>query len=187
LSAQAAERNHLELSIPGFGSWFVAGDVNAELQGLDAFAPEDRPPVWITFWAFRIMVAMGLAMVALGAWGIIAWGLKLLDRSRWYHRALVLAGPSGFSAVLAGWITAEVGRQPFVVYGVLRTADAASPVSAASVATSLTFFLIVYAIVFSAGALYILRLMGKGPKSDEPSPQSDQPPGTPLGAAIKEA
>jgi cytochrome d ubiquinol oxidase subunit I len=184
---EEAERNHLELSIPGFGSWFVAGDVNAELQGLDAFAPEDRPPVWITFWAFRIMVAMGLAMVALGAWGIIAWGLKLLDRSRWYHRALVLAGPSGFIAVLAGWITAEVGRQPFVVYGVLRTADAASPVSAASVATSLTFFLIVYAIVFSAGALYILRLMGKGPESDEPSPQSDQPPGTPLGAAIKEA
>jgi cytochrome d ubiquinol oxidase subunit I len=184
---EEAERNHLELSIPGFGSWFVAGDVNAELQGLDAFAPEDRPPVWITFWAFRIMVAMGLAMVALGAWGIIAWGLKLLDRSRWYHRALVLAGPSGFTAVLAGWITAEVGRQPFVVYGVLRTADAASPVSAASVATSLTFFLIVYAIVFSAGALYILRLMGKGPESDEPSPQSDQPPGTPLGAAIKEA
>jgi cytochrome d ubiquinol oxidase subunit I len=89
--------------------------------------------------------------------------------------------------VLAGWITAEVGRQPFVVYGVLRTADAASPVSAASVATSLTFFLIVYAIVFSAGALYILRLMGKGPESDEPLPQSDQPPGTPLGAAIKEA
>ena len=184
---EKAERNHAEIGIPGVGSWVVTGDANAEVQGLDAFAPEDRPPVWITFWAFRVMVAIGLAMVALGAWGIIAWGLKLLDRSRWYHRALVLAGPSGFIAVLAGWITAEVGRQPFVVYGVLRTADAASPVSAASVATSLIFFLVVYSIVFTAGALYILRLMGKGPESDEPTPHSNQPPGTPLGAAIEEA
>ena len=184
---EEAERNHLELSIPGFGSWFVTGDVNAELEGLDAFAKEDRPPVWITFWAFRVMVGMGLIMVALGGWGIIAWALKLLDRSRWYHRALVAAAPSGFIAVLAGWITAEVGRQPYVVYGVLRTADAASPVAAGAVATSLLFFIIVYAIVFSAGALYILRLMAKGPESDEPAPHSKQPPGTPLGAAIEEA
>ena len=182
-----AGRNHLELSIPGAGSWVVAGDVNAELQGLDAFAPEDRPPVWITFWAFRVMVAIGVAMVALGAWGVIAWALKRLDRSRWYQRALVLAGPSGFIAVLAGWITAEVGRQPYVVYGVLRTADAVSPVPASSVAASLMFFIVVYAIVFSAGALYILRLMAKGPESDEPEPTSKQPPGTPLGAAAQEA
>jgi len=182
-----AERNHLELSIPGFGSWFVAGDVNAELEGLDAFAKEDRPPVWITFWAFRVMVGMGLIMVALGVWGIICWALKLLDQSRWYHRALVLAAPSGFIAVLAGWITAEVGRQPYVVYGVLRTADAASPVAAGAVAASLLFFIVVYSIVFSAGALYILRLMAKGPDSDEPAPHSHQPPGTPMGAAIEEA
>ena len=182
-----AGRNHLELSIPGAGSWVVAGDVNAERQGLDAFAPEDRPPVWITFWAFRVMVAIGVAMVALGAWGVIAWALKRLDRSRWYQRALVLAGPSGFIAVLAGWITAEVGRQPYVVYGVLRTADAVSPVPASSVAASLMFFIVVYAIVFSAGALYILRLMAKGPESDEPEPTSKQPPGTPLGAAAQEA
>jgi cytochrome d ubiquinol oxidase subunit I len=126
-------------------------------------------------------------MVALGIWGSIAWVLKRLDRSRWYYRALVLAAPSGFVAVLAGWITAEVGRQPYVVYGVLRTADAVSPVAASSVATSLLFFIVVYAIVFSAGALYIVRLMGKGPESDEPTPQSNQPPGTPLGAAVEEA
>jgi cytochrome d ubiquinol oxidase subunit I len=110
-----------------------------------------------------------------------------LDRSRWYQRALVLAAPSGFIAVLAGWITAEVGRQPYVVYGVLRTADAVSPVPASSVAASLMFFIVVYAIVFSAGALYILRLMAKGPESDEPEPTSKQPPGTPLGAAAQEA
>jgi len=184
---EAAERNHFELAIPGFGSTVNNAAPNVVLPGLDQFAREDRPPVWITFWAFRIMVAMGLVMLALGVWGAGAWLLKRLDHARWYHRALVLAAPSGFIAVLTGWITAEVGRQPYVVYGVMRTADAVSPVPAASVAASLLFFIIVYAIVFTAGALYILRLMAKGPESEEPAPHSDQPPGTPLGAAIEEA
>jgi cytochrome d ubiquinol oxidase subunit I len=184
---EAAERNHFELAVPGLGSAVNNAGPEDVLPGLDQFAEEDRPPVWITFWAFRVMVGMSLVMLVLGVWGAGAWVLKRLDASRWYHRALVLAAPSGFVAVLAGWMTAEVGRQPYVVYGVLRTADAVSPVPAASVATSLLFFIVVYAIVFSAGALYILRLVAKGPESDEPAPQSDQPPGTPLGAVIKEA
>lgn len=178
---QQAERNYAEIGVPGMGSWFVAGDADAELQGLDAFAAEDRPPVWITFWSFRIMVAMGLIMVALGLWGALWWLLKRLDGARWYQRFLVLAAPSGFIAVLAGWIAAEVGRQPYVVYGVLRTADAVSPVGAASVAASLLFFIVVYAVVFTAGAFYILRLIGEGPDTVEPEPTSVEPPGTPLG------
>ncbi len=181
------ETNHFEISVPGMGSWFVAGDVDAELQGLDAFAPEDRPPVWLTFWSFRVMVAMGLIMVTLGVWGAIVWAAKRLDGAKLYQRALVLAAPSGFIAVLAGWIAAEVGRQPYVVYGVMRTADAVSPVDGGSVATSLLFFMVSYAIVFSAGALYILRLIGKGPDTEEAPPTTRQPPGTPLGAAIEEA
>jgi cytochrome bd ubiquinol oxidase subunit I len=184
---EAAERNHFELAVPGLGSAVNNAGPDVVLPGLDQFAEQDRPPVWITFWAFRVMVGMGVVMLVLGIWGAGAWVLKRLDVSRWYHRALVLAAPSGFVAVLSGWITAEVGRQPYVVYGVLRTADTVSPVPAASVAASLLFFIVVYAIVFSAGALYILRLIAKGPESDEPAPQSDQPPGTPLGAAIKEA
>jgi cytochrome d ubiquinol oxidase subunit I len=183
---EKAERNHFELAIPGFGSWVNNAGPDVELPGLDAFGPEDRPPVWLTFWAFRVMVAMGLVMLALGLWGAGAWALKRLDGAAWYHRALVLAAPSGFVAVLAGWITAEVGRQPWVVYGALRTADAVSPVPAVSVATSLLFFIVVYAIVFSAGALYILRLIAKGPESEEPTPETHRPPGTPLGAAIGE-
>jgi len=182
-----AERNHFELTVPGLGSAVNNAGPEDVLPGLDQFAAEDRPPVWITFWAFRIMVGMGLVMLTLGIWGAGAWALKRLDAATWYHRALVLAAPSGFVAVLTGWITAEVGRQPFVVYGVLRTADAVSPVPAGSVATSLLFFIVVYSIVFSAGVLYILRLIAKGPESDEPAPQSNQPPGTPLGAAIEEA
>jgi len=183
---QEAETNHFELAVPGFGSTVNNAGPDAVLPGLDQFAPEDRPPVWITFWAFRVMVAMGLIMVALGFWGAAAWALKRLDAAAWYHRALVFAAPSGFIAVLAGWITAEVGRQPYVVYGVMRTADAVSPVTSGSVATSLLFFLVAYAIVFGAGALYILRLIGKGPDTDETPPVSEQPPGTPLGAAPEE-
>jgi len=181
------ETNHFEVAIPGFGSTVNNAGPDDVLPGLDQFAEADRPPVWITFWAFRVMVGMGLIMLALGLWGACAWALKWLDTSRWYHHALVWAGPSGFVAVLTGWITAEVGRQPYVVYGVLRTADAVAPVEAGAVATSLLLFIIVYAIVFTAGALYILRLIGKGPESDEPVPRSDQPPGTPLGAAVEEA
>jgi len=185
---EEAETNHFELAVPGFGSTVNNAGPDVVLPGLDSFAEEDRPPVWIVFWAFRVMVAMGVAMVALGIWGAAAWALKKLDASRWYHRALVAAAPSGFIAVLAGWITAEVGRQPYVVYGVIRTADAASPVSAEAVATSLLFFIVVYSIVFSAGALYILRLMAKGPESDEAPPQdTNEPPGTPMGAGVQEA
>ena len=147
--------------------------------------PKSARRFGITFWAFRIMVAMGLVMVALGLWGAAPGCSSGSTRARWYHRALVLAAPSGFVAVLAGWIAAEVGRQPYVVYGVMRTADAVSPVRRRTVATSLLFFIVVYAIVFSAGALYILRLMAKGPETatSAASATSAQPPGTPLGAA----
>jgi cytochrome d ubiquinol oxidase subunit I len=185
---EKAETTHAQLGIPGMGSWFVAGDSNAELKGLKAFPKEDRPPVWITFWAFRIMVGMGLAMVGLGLWGAFVWITKRLERATLYQKALVLAAPSGFIAVLAGWISAEVGRQPFVVYGVLRTADAVSPVAAGAVGLSLLVFMVVYAIVFSAGALYILRLMSKGPDTEEPPPKdTSEPPGSPLGTGVKSA
>jgi cytochrome d ubiquinol oxidase subunit I len=184
---EQAQTNHLEIGVPGLGSVVNNAGADKVLPGLDSFAPEDRPPVWIAFWAFRVMVGMGVLMVALGIAGAVLWLTKRLDATRLYHRALVLAAPSGFIAVLAGWITAEVGRQPWVVYGVLRTADAVSPVAAGSVATSLLFFLVVYAIVFSAGALYILRIIGKGPDTDEPPPRTNEPPGTTLGAGVREA
>ena len=185
---EEAERNHFEIAVPGFGSWVNDAGPDEVLPGLDQFAPEDRPPVWITFWAFRVMVAMGVVMVALGIWGAIVWLVKRLDAAKLYQRALVLAAPSGFVAVLAGWITAEVGRQPYVVYGVMRTADAVSPVTAESVAASLLFFIVAYAIVFSAGALYIFRLIAKGPDTEEAPPHdTHEPPGTTLGAGVREA
>ena len=182
------ERNLFELAVPGGGSLVFGNEAEEELRGLDDFPASERPPVGIVFWAFRIMVGMGLIMVTLGAWGAIAWLTKRLDGAALYHRALVLAAPSGFIAVLAGWVAAEVGRQPYVVYGVMRTADAVSPVTAESVAASLLFFIVAYAIVFSAGALYIFRLIAKGPDTEETPPRdTNEPPGTPMGAGVKEA
>jgi cytochrome d ubiquinol oxidase subunit I len=171
LPDQEGERNRMEVAIPRIGSWVVAGDINAELQGLDAFAPEDRPPVAWVFWAFRIMVGLGLAMIAIGLWGAWLWLRRGLEKSRLFQLATVPMALSGFVAVLAGWISAEVGRQPYVVYGLLRTVDAVSPVAGGQVAASLLVFMIVYAIVFTAGSLYILRLIAKGPGSGELPPE----------------
>jgi len=188
LPDQDGERNRMEVAIPRIGSWVVAGDINAELQGLDAFAPEDRPPVAWVFWGFRVMVGLGLAMIGIGLWGAWLWLRRGLERSRLFQLATVPMALSGFVAVLAGWISAEVGRQPYVVYGVLRTAEAVSPVADGQVAASLLVFMTVYAIVFSAGSLYILRLITKGPGSGElPPERGHRAPGSLLASVTGDA
>jgi cytochrome d ubiquinol oxidase subunit I len=180
-----AEGNRWELSVPRLGSWITAGRADAEIQGLKAFAPEDRPPVFIVFWAFRVMVGLGVAMIGLGAWGAwLYWRNGGPHNTRPYLWACVAMGPAGFVAVVAGWIVAEVGRQPYVIYGVLRTADAVSPVRAEQVSVSLVAFMAIYAVVFSVGALYILRLIAAGPNAG--SAEADarpRPPGYALAAA----
>lgn len=181
-----AEGNRWELSVPKLGSLITAGHASAEVRGLKSFAPADRPPVFIVFWAFRVMVGLGVAMIGLGVWGTwLIWRNGGLERSRLFLRACVAMGPSGFVAVIAGWIVAEVGRQPYVVYGVLRTADAVSPVSTGQVSASLLAFMVIYAVVFSVGALYILRLIAEGPApgATEEPPPIPRAPGTPLAAA----
>jgi cytochrome d ubiquinol oxidase subunit I len=181
LPDQDAEANRFELGIPGAGSWVVAGDANAELRGLDAFAPEDRPPVAWVFWGFRVMVGLGLAMIGLGLWGTWLWWRRGLEKSALFQRATVAMAPAGFVAVLAGWISAEVGRQPYIVHGVLRTSDAVSPLVTGQVAASLLVFMTVYAIVFSVGTLYILRLMTRGPGSGErPMERGKEPARNPM-------
>ena len=180
---RAQERNHFELSIPKIGSWITAGATADKVTGLKAFPPEDRPPVAIVFWAFRIMVGLGFLMILLGLWGAwLAWRRKGPENSRAFLRACVAMGPSGFIAVIAGWTVAEVGRQPWVIYGILRTADAVSPVRAEAVSASLIAFIIVYAVVFGVGALYILRLFNEGPAAgaEEQEPADLRAPGTPL-------
>lgn len=165
---QEEQRVDFALSIPKLSSLILKHDLNAPLDGLDTIAPEDQPPVAIVFWTFRIMVGLGFLMLALGAFSLFArWRGKLYD---WplLQRFAIAMGPSGLIAVLAGWFTTEVGRQPFTVYGLLRTGESASPLEAPAVATSLLIFVVVYFIVFGAGTLYILRLMSKPPKPEEP-------------------
>jgi len=180
-----AQKNHLQISIPGVGNLVQGVPRDEPIQGLDAFPREDQPPVAIPFFGFRIMVGLGLLMILLGLTGAVLWFRKRLFDTAWFHRFCVAMGPAGFIAVLAGWMVTEVGRQPWVVYGVLRTRDAVSPVIASQVATSLTAYVVVYAIVFTAGALFILRLIGEGPVAaySEPAPREQRPPGWALGKA----
>ena len=172
-----AETTHVLLQTPkGFGSWVVAGDASAELKGLKAWPKADRPPSLIPFWAFRFMVGLGLLMIAVGLGGAALWATGRLDRSKLFQWAALASGPSGFAAVICGWMATEVGRQPFVVFGLLRTADAVSPVAAVAVQASLAGFMVVYAIVFSAGVLYIGRLLVLGPQPSEPEPDGHPMP-----------
>ena len=163
----ANKRVDYAVSIPKASSLILKHDLNAPMKGLDTVPEADHPPVGIVFWAFRVMVGIGFAMLGLGLWSLIArWRGKLHDWP-WLHRAALLMGPSGFVAVLAGWIVTEVGRQPFTVYGLLRTAQSASPLDAPAVAASLLAFVIVYFSVFGMGIWYLLHLMKKPPEAHE--------------------
>ncbi len=186
---RATASNRFEVSIPKLGSLITAGDANATVKGLKAFAPQDRPPVAVVFWSFRIMVGLGVAMIGLGIWGAVQWLRGRLDRSWLFLRAAIVMGPAGFVAVIAGWTTAEVGRQPWVIYGVMRTAAGASPVAGGEVSASLIAFLVIYAAVFSVGVLYILRLIAVGPgiAGNAPPTSPGSPPGTPMSAGTEAA
>jgi cytochrome d ubiquinol oxidase subunit I len=160
-----AETTHFAIEIPKLGSLLLAHDMEAEIKGLKAWPAEERPPALIPFFTFRIMVGIGVLMLCLGIWSLWArWRRNLYD-STWLHRAAMLMGPSGFVAVLAGWYTTEVGRQPYTIYGLLRTSDSLSNVDAEAIGASLIAFIIVYFVVFGAGVFYILRLMGRSPEA----------------------
>ncbi|NMW30458.1 cytochrome ubiquinol oxidase subunit I [Altererythrobacter sp. RZ02] len=159
------------IEIPKASSLILKHDPNAPLAGLDTIPDDEEPPVGIVFWSFRIMVGIGFAMLGVGLWSLLARFRKRLYEWPGLHRAALVMAPSGFVAVIAGWITTEAGRQPYVIYGLLRTADAASPLDAPAVGASLLAFVLVYFAVFGAGILYILRLMGKSPQTGEPGAQ----------------
>jgi cytochrome d ubiquinol oxidase subunit I len=149
------------VQIPYLSSLILTHDLTSPLPGLKDFPVDERPPVGIVFWSFRIMVALGFAMLGLGLWALIARLRGTLYDRKWLHRAAIAMGPAGFVAVLAGWITTEVGRQPWTVYGLLSTNDSVAPIEVAAVATSLVAFIVVYFLLFGAGTFYILRLMNK--------------------------
>ncbi|MFC4173235.1 cytochrome ubiquinol oxidase subunit I [Microvirga sp. GCM10011540] len=162
-------RNAIE--IPKASSLILKHDLNAPLNGLDTVDRANWPYVPVVFWSFRVMVGLGFAMLGLGLLSLWARFRGRLYDWRPLHWLALAMGPAGFVAVIAGWVTTEVGRQPFTVYGLLKTAQSASPLEAPAVAASLLTFIVVYFIVFGAGTGYILKLMGKAPHRGETGPE----------------
>lgn len=162
------ERVAYKVEIPYLSSLILTHDLTSPLPGLTDFPADERPPVGIVFWSFRVMVALGFAMLGLGLWALVLRLRGTMYDRRWLHRAAIAMGPAGFVAVLAGWITTEVGRQPWTVYGLLSTNDSVAPVEAAAVGASLVAFILIYFTLFGAGTFYILRLMGKRPDGGTP-------------------
>jgi cytochrome d ubiquinol oxidase subunit I len=176
-----AETNHYQIKIPVLGSLIGSISFDSKEVGLTDFPPADRPPVTIPFFAFRIMVGCGLIVLLL-AWVGSYLNLKgRIERSRPMLWLIFLSFPLPFIAILTGWFTAEVGRQPWTVYGVLRTADAMTPFLSAHAATiSLVVFCAVYSFIFAFGTFYIYRLLRAGPVGSLILPPSAARPNRPM-------
>jgi cytochrome bd ubiquinol oxidase subunit I len=162
-----AEITRYAIEVPALGSLLLGHSFDAEIRGLKEWPKADRPPSLLPFWTFRIMVGIGVLMLIVGFWSLWARLRRRLYDSKWLHRAAVAMGPSGFVAVLAGWYTTEVGRQPYTVYGHLRTSDSLSNIDAEAIGASLIAFIIVYFVVFGAGVFYMLRLAMRTPEADD--------------------
>ena len=187
-----AGETRFAIAIPKLASLYLTHSLNGEVRGLKAWPRSDWPTnLPLVFFAFRIMVGLGLLIVALG---LTSLGLRLTRRlydTRWLHYWAVAMGPSGLLAVTAGWVVTEAGRQPFTVYGLLRTADSVGPVAAPGVAVSLLAFVVVYTVVFGAGVSYLLHLFRQTPEAADPGPSESEPtraagvpeqPGLPMAA-----
>jgi cytochrome bd ubiquinol oxidase subunit I len=184
---EEAERNHLEIGIPAAGSLILRHDAEGVVRGLKEWSPADRPPVALPFFSFRIMVGIGFLMLAVVIVGVVCWWRGRLERALAFQRLAATVAPLGFVAVLAGWTTTEVGRQPWVVYGLMRTRDAVTPTLATSdVALSLLVYVVAYVLIFGAGLVFMGRLVRAGfAPVEAPGPQPVATPARPLSAATR--
>jgi len=169
IPSDKAERNYFAIDVPWLGSLILTHDLNGEVKGLKDFPADQRPPVAIPFFAFRVMVGCAvlmLALVVLGGW--LRWRRRLYDTPLFLD-LVQFVGPLGFVAVIAGWFVTEVGRQPWTVYGLLRTAESVSPsLTSFDVAMSLACYMVVYLLIYPWGLFLMLRIVRKGPeRSDE--------------------
>jgi cytochrome d ubiquinol oxidase subunit I len=183
------EINHFAVEVPRLGSLILTHTWDGQFPGLKSYPRSDRPNATVVFWSFRIMVGLGLLMLALGFWSLWARWRGSLYRSRALLRSAVMMGPAGLIAILAGWITTEAGRQPWVVYNVMRTADGVSVHDVTQLGISLALFVLVYFVLFGAGTIYVLRILAHGPAEQaaeaQPRGGPGQPhqPGRPMSAA----
>lgn len=164
-------RNHWELAIAHVGSLYLRYNLTGTIAALDEFPAQDIPPVPVVFFAFRLMVGLGLLMLGQGLIGAALRWRKCLFERRWMLRGCVLMAPAGLLAMLAGWAVTEVGRQPYTIYGLMRTADSLSSVSRQQVIGSTWVILCFYLVVFGVGLWVLLRLLREPPHADEPGPQ----------------
>jgi cytochrome d ubiquinol oxidase subunit I len=161
---QAAQQNDWELRIPGVLSWLATGTFTGQVKGLKDFALADQPPLLpLLFYGFRAMAGIGFALFFLMAWSVFVWTRGGLSSNRWLMRAWIAATPLGYIAVELGWTVREVGRQPWLIYGVMHTADGASRLPVAAVSYTLLGYLIAYAILFVAVLLFAARILQRGP------------------------
>lgn len=184
---EADHRNDDAIDVPHLGSVILAHSWSGSVKGLDDFPPDQRPPVMIPFFAFRIMVGLGVLMLLIAWSGLWKWKRGTLWTSRWYLRAWILMTPSGFIALVMGWWVAEVGRQPWVVYGLLRTVDAVSPnVPAGSVLASLITYVVVYLLLFGFATWYLIKMLRTGPVPAPPRKRTTETAARPLSLADEE-
>jgi len=169
------ETTHYKIGIPWVGSLILTHSLNGKVPGLKDYPKDQRAPSFIVFFSFRIMVAIGMLMALVGFFSLFLRWRGTFYTNKLLHRAALIMTPAGFVALLCGWITTEVGRQPFTVYGLLRTADSVSPISLPNMATSMTAFVIVYFIVFTAGLAILLRGFAEEPHQGQRGPDEHHP------------
>jgi cytochrome d ubiquinol oxidase subunit I len=175
LPDEEAGVNHAEIAIPVLGSLILTHDANGIVKGLREWPREDRPPVAVPFFSFRIMVGIGLLMFVVVASGWWLWLRGRLLDAPWFQNLCIVVSPLGFIAVVAGWVVTEVGRQPWIVYGLLRTRDAVSPsLTGTDVTLSLLVYVAAYLVIFGAGFLFIIRLFKAGPAAGVDSAEEPQ-------------
>lgn len=172
-----AEMTRFKLEIPVLGSLILTHSLDKQVPAMKDFPPEDRPNSTIIFWSFRVMVGLGLLMIAAGVWSLLLRRNNAIYRSRPFLYFVLWMGPSGLIAILAGWFTTEIGRQPWVVYGLMRTADGVSSHSYAQLGITLVMFVVVYFALFGTGLGYMMRLVRKGPHTGEGNEQRPGGPG----------
>ena len=182
-----AEETKYAIEIPYLGSLILTHTLHGKIPGLKEFAPQDRPNSTIIFFTFRIMVGLGLAMLLLGVWGAYQRWRGTLYQTRLFLLFALCMGPTGLVAVLAGWITTEVGRQPWVVYGILRTQDAVSNHSVLTLSVTLVVFIVMYFLIFGTGIGFMLKMVAQGPyegrgSTSPPDGGKIQRPARPLSA-----
>lgn len=171
------EMNRFEIKIPNALSLLITHSLDGKVTGLKEFPADERPHSLVAFFTFRVMAGIGFLFLFVMIWALFLWRKKRIFESRTFLTALVFIQPLGFIATITGWITAEMGRQPWIIYGLMKTRDAVSPIAPGNVAWSLALFLVLFLIIGSVYLYFIFKILKSGPDFDSPIPSTHLPAG----------